>query len=110
MACTTTTNADMDERAGAISDGQPADHCTWSAVYAIKTPVGMVWVWILPLIVCSQLAIDMPQDNRVIGIIMMVLVLGLTITALRTLRILETRWARMEDAWEAPPCDMSGKP
>ena len=78
--------------------------------YAIKTPVGMVWVWILPLIVCSQLAIDMPQDNRVIGIIMMVLVLGLTITALRTLRILETRWARMEDAWEAPPCDMSGKP
>lgn len=77
--------------------------------YAIKTPIGRVWVWILPLIICSQLATDMPQDIRVIGLVMMVLVLGLCISGYSTVRIYETRWARMEDLWEAPPCDMSGK-
>lgn len=76
--------------------------------YVMKTPVGQVWCWILPLIVCSQLAIHLPQDGRVIAIVMLVLVLGMSLTMRRTLRIYETIWARREDLWEAPPCDMSG--
>jgi hypothetical protein len=74
--------------------------------YVLKTPIGRVWVWILPLIICSQLATDMPQDIRAIGSTMMVLVIGLCISGYSTIRIYETRWARQEDLWEAPPCDM----
>lgn len=77
--------------------------------WAIKSPVFRIWFWIAPIVICGQIEATSGSHppSRSVAIVMVASVLGLLVSGLRLMNRITLNWDRMEEAIEAPPCDIT---